>query len=415
MGNIHVVGGENSFTWLASRSRFGKKHRLINGGDQQILLKKLATKNKKRLTDPAVVPIWNSNSGAIVLDDRTQENLTAGTLKGDAGKIVDLWGKQISFSLGTLGNKLSKKCAIYSVIVAKHQCSDFFITNDMTFCDASTTTIACQDFIAKGQNGDGLLCSVELLRKNKINILKKDVANPFNYTVFFGLNKYPAKNQYTPKISLGCFLMDLQGHNDLPTEFILHWNEIAKSKNIISKKNIIHSMPKIVFILRFEESKVLLLMEMPIKKGLKNPWMPVSGDSSVKLLGQVGLLNKSFSKEISGLSMRFRRLPKKDISIFYERRYEDQNKKICNCFWSCPQLNISVHGFEPDLVKNCARLQVDRLNNLSKEGMNLLPEVKSILNRYDKDIGALKLANDSKPDTFQPRKRKLPPSIKTNH
>ncbi len=397
MANIYLVGDKGSFTWLASRRRFGESHRLINGGSQQELLKKLSVKREDRIKGSSIVPIWNSNSGTIVLHDRTQENLTAGTLKGDAGKIVDLWGERIEFGLGVMGSKLAKNGTVYSVVVARYQCSYFLAGNKgVKFDGDKTTNIACRKFIDKKRDGDGLLCSIELLKKHKIYIIKGDVANPFNYTVFFGLNKYPAKDRYLPKVSLGCFLMDLQGQNELPTEFMSHWNEITKSKDVINTKDMIKAMPKIVFILRYEESKALVLMEMPTKKGLGDPWVATSGDSSVETLGQVGLLNKSFSEETSKFLKKFRNRNRK--AIFYGRQYEENGKKICNYFWICPQLKIAVHGFEPELVKNCARLQVDRLNNLLKEGIGFFPEAKAVLNKFDKDQKALKLAADSKPD-----------------
>lgn len=399
MANIYLVGDENSFTWLASEERFGESHKLITVGDQQELLRKLSIKRKDRIAGSSVAPIWNSNSGTIVLDDRTQENLTAGTLKGDAGEIVDLWGGRIGFGLGVIGNKLAEDGRVYSVVVAKYQCSDFLASNKRVNFDGSkTTNLACEKFIKNGRDGDGLLCSMELLRKNEITIIEEDVANPFNYTVFFGLNKYPMRSKYLPKISLGCFLMDLQGQNELPTEFISHWDEITGAKNIIDKKNILLAMPKIVFILRFEGSKALVLMEMPIKKGLNDPWIPISGDSSIRLLGQVGLLNKPFSEETSNFLIKFKNIIRSRKAIFYGRQYDDNGKKISNYFWVCPPLKISVHGFEPDLVKNCARLQVDRLSNLLKDGIEFPPEAKLALINYDKDKKALKLAADSKPD-----------------
>ncbi|MBU1862691.1 MAG: hypothetical protein KKH94_03380 [Candidatus Omnitrophica bacterium] len=399
MANIYLVGDKGSFTWLASRKRFRKNHRLINGGSQQELLKKLSIKRKDRIKLSSIVPIWNSNSGTIVLHDRTQENLTAGTLKGDAGKIVDLWGERIEFGLGVMGNKLVKDGTVYSVVVARYQCSDFLTDNKgMKFDGDKTTNIACRKFIDKKRDGDGLLCSIELLKKHKIHIIKGDVANPFNYTVFFGLNKHPEKDRYLPKVSLGCFLMNLQGQNELPTEFMSHWNEITKSKDVITAKDMIKAMPKIIFILRYEESKALVLMEMPARKGLNDPWVATSGDSSVESLGQVGLLNKSFSEETSKYLKKFRSKNGDRKTIFYGRQYDENGKKISNYFWICPQLKIAVHGFEPELVKNCARLQVDRLSNLLKDGISFSSDAKAILNEFDKDKKALKLAADSKPE-----------------
>ncbi|MFH2068810.1 MAG: prephenate dehydratase domain-containing protein [Candidatus Omnitrophota bacterium] len=400
MANIYVVGEENSFTWLASRKRFGAKHKLITGGHQQELLGKLSVRRKGRIAEPAVVPIWNSNFGTIVLHSRTQEDLTAGTLRGEAGKIVDLWGERINFGLGVVGSTLAKDGTVYSVTVAKYQCSDFLASNKgIRFAGGyTTTTDACRAFNDKKRTGDGLLCSEELLKKHRIRIIEEDVANPFNYTVFFGLNKYPAKTKYLPRMSLGCFLMDLQGQDELPTDFISHWNEITKSKDVISAKDMLQATPKIIFILRYDESKVLALIEMPIRKGLDDPWVAISGDSEVELLGQVGLLNKSFSDETSRLLNEFLDGDGNRKAVFYGRQYDDGGKKTRNYFWICPKLKITVHGFEPELVKNCARLQVECLSNFLKEGRDFSLDAKAVLGEFDKDNAALKLAADSKPD-----------------
>ena len=126
---IFVVGDNGSFTWEATIKRFGSTHKLTNGGSQLQLLRKLLRINKRRIVGSSIVPIWNSNSGTIVLDDKTNEDLTAGTLKGDAGKIIDLWGERIIFGFGVVGKKLVKGAKIYSVSVAEWQCSDFIAEN----------------------------------------------------------------------------------------------------------------------------------------------------------------------------------------------------------------------------------------------------------------------------------------------
>lgn len=393
MPKIHVVGDEGSFTWLVSVERYGKGNRLIGGYGQQDLLKKLSRKKKNRIKESSVVPIWNSNFGTVAFNKKAGEDLTAGTLRGDAGDIIDVWGRRIAFNLGVHGSKLAKDGTVYSVAVAQAQCSDFFDTHKGIKFDGDktkTTNIACRNFLNNRKDGNGLLCSIELLEKHKIQIIKGDFANPFNYTVFFGVNRYPSKKEFIPKISLGCFLMDLQGQNGLPTEFIAHWNDITKSKDILGAKNIIQSLPRINFILRFEQSRALVLMEMPARRDLVNPWVDTAGDSKIESLGQVGLLKKSFIFETCGLIESFHRNKRK--AIFYGRDGKG------SYFWFCPPLKIAVHGFEAELVKNCARIQVIRLNNLFKEGLEFPDEAKAILRQFPKREKSLKLAANSKPE-----------------
>lgn len=174
----------------------------------------------------------------------------------------------------------------------------------------------------------------------------------------------------------------------MPTEFIAHWNDITKSREILSAKNILYASPKIDFILRYEQSKALVLLEMTASKDLSNPWLDVSGDSSIDSLGQVGLLRKSFALEtcelVKGLCKDKRKV------IFYGKPGKG------NCFWACPSLNICVHGFEPELVKNCAKIQVIRFSNLLKEGVKFPDEAVRILRQFDKNEALVKLAADSK-------------------
>lgn len=393
MSNIYVVGEEGSFTWDATIKRYGKGNRLIGVSSQPELLKKLSINGKNRIKVASVAPIWNSNSGTISFDQKTGENLTAGALKGDSGNVIDLWGRRIIFSLGLQGARLAHNGTVYSVAVAKAQCSDFFDKNKSIKFDSDktkTTNIALRNFQKDKNPGNGLLCNIELLKKHKIRIIKGDFANPFNYTVFFGLNRYPGKKADRPKISLGCLLMDLQGQTGLPTDFITYWNDITKSREILSAQNILHASPKIDFILRYEQSKALVLLEMRARKDLSNPWLDISGDSNIDSLGQVGLLRKSFALETCELIKGLRKDRRK--IIFYGKPGKG------NCFWACPSLNISVHGFEPELVKNCAKIQVIRFSNLFKEGVKFSDEAVRILRQFNKNEALIKLAADSKPE-----------------
>lgn len=394
MENIHVVGEEGSFTWLATVERYNRRHKLIGGYSQQKLLERLSRIKKNRISESAIAPIWNSNFGTIALSD-TGEDLTAGTLKGEAGRIVDIWGKRIFFSCGVYGKKLFINGDIYSVKVARHQCSDFFDANKkLNFVNGGfdTTTIAYRKFDKNKRFGDGLLCSIELLRKYNINIFKGDVANPFNYTVFFGFNAHPDTKKKVPRISLGCFQMVLEGTNKLPVEFIDYWKDVTRTKEILQSDRVLDAIPKISFILRYEQSKALMLTEMPSRKDLRSPWSNIAGDSTVESLGQIGLLQNSFTSETCNLIKQFK-LRGREV-LFYGK--PDKN----TYFWVCPSLKISVHGFEAELVKSCAKIQVMQLKNLQKDGVPFPKEAAAILNKYDRYKGVLKLAADSMPDNI---------------
>jgi len=67
--------------------------------------------------------------------------------------------------------------------------------------------------------------------------------------------------------------------------------------------------------------------------------------------------------------------------------------------WVSPALNISVQGYDKELVRKCAEIQVLHLKSLLDAGIELPKPAVAELKRFAKDPGSLKLAADSEPES----------------
>jgi hypothetical protein len=67
--------------------------------------------------------------------------------------------------------------------------------------------------------------------------------------------------------------------------------------------------------------------------------------------------------------------------------------------WICPALNISVHGYDKDLVRKCAEIQVRYLQSLMNTGIALSDTARGVLQRFAENPDVLKLSPDSVPDS----------------
>jgi len=383
MDKIHIVGTNYSFTHLASRERYGDRFEFISHLHGELVDALLQNKIPKN--EASVVPMWNSNSGPIDMD---QKNRIAEIFLGRGGEILDLWAKEIFYSLGIKGIKILKGSKIYSVKVASDQCSKFLkeigVYKTEKFIGEETTTAAADLFIKDASDGDGLLCSKDLLSDKGIKPNKDNLENPFNMTIFSTINSVPiSTNGVTPKrYSLGCILTDLNG-NELPSEFIDYWHSLFSSLEAEKTSEVLLDIPKILFILRFQDAKALLLLEMPIPNNIDNPW-PIPDrepapeiESLIVSCEQVGKLFKSFIREEKNLLLNKFTVAEEEI-IFYG---------IGETFiWGAPALNIFVHGFDPKLIQECVWLQILHLKSLMDYGIPMEQVAKKLLMGTKNDL-----------------------------
>ena len=184
MNRTNIVGKKHSFTYNAWKERYDDKNP-FKGYDSHAKLVKALLDKKIPKDETSIVPLWNSNSGLVDMDQKTN---TAELFLGNAGNIVDLWPNEITYGLGVKGGTLHKKCNIYSVKVASYQCRKFLMKLKVHKTDRfngyNTTTEAGEAFQIKAAIGDGLLCPNEFLKENSITTMKTHVTNPYNTTIF---------------------------------------------------------------------------------------------------------------------------------------------------------------------------------------------------------------------------------------
>ena len=374
MNKYHVVGEKMSFTHLACIERYGKQNKVIDGYTFDKLVEKV--KKKKLKDDTAVIPLWNSNFGTIAFKVEKEE-ITAGLLKGVDGRIIDAWGTHIPFHCATKDGKFSTKRKVYSVKVAQGQCSNFLKKHKLELVDGgcSTTTEAFKKYTQSIITTDTVLCSPELLKLNNVVPIKKSVQNPLNFTVFFSFNK---KLNLKPKYSLCCFLMDLQGSVNVPIEFTNYWRELIESMKVKKTSELFNGLPRIIFVLRYKNSKVLVLAEMPVNNGNDDPWLRPDFESGIESFPQVGGTHKSIASETCALAKALKNSNQR--AIFYgHETYETY-------FWACPELNTVVQGADQKLVQNFSKLQVNTMVSLKeKYGLVLNEKINKLLNAYIKN------------------------------
>lgn len=398
MPKVHIVGRKYSFTYNACTNRYPNGYSFDY--HEQTILVTLLLERKIPLDEPSIVPLWNSNTGTIDMDEKKVQ--TAKILLGEAGNIVDLWPEEIIYELGVQGNgQLFVDCDIYSVKVANDQCSRFLQTigvrGSERFKPRPTTTDAAKAFLDSARQGDGLLCSSELLNDNGFTP-KGNQANPFNMTVFSTINLLPVQVEKQGNIySLACILTEVNGNN-LSTDFVDYWKNLFSEQAAEQTKDLLLEMPKIVFILRYEGSKALLLLEMPSPDFSENPWpapdidVDSSGEMRSDIISceQVGGIFESYVATERSLFLN--NFKQRDIDVIF---YGSEKSFL----WGSPALNIFVHGYDPSLVKECARLQVVRLRDLMNYGIPMSQSAQEILKRFETNPGSVLLSVDSQPHT----------------
>lgn len=395
MPTIHIVGADYSFTHDATKQRYG----IVDDGQYTFIDRKhpelVSDLLDKKIPSAhsAVVPLWNSNTGTVDFDRQTK----TADLFLKARPVHDLWPQQIIFKLAIKNEHLTDDSNIFSVKVAMSQCSLFLkqinILDSDRFKGHLSTTDAADSFIENAQLNDGLLCSEALLNFKGLKSSDINVTNPYNFTIFSTFNTILSGSPSEHPISLGCILVNLTG-NELPTEFIGYYKNLLTMEEIQESQDVSLITPKILFIWRYESSKALLLLEMDVGGYTENPWPLPDIDSEESesqewdFCDQVGRIREQFSGKIAHLFTNKFRVPKDCIFYGYGDCYT----------WACPALNISVQGFDKDLVKTCAKTQVLHLKDLVDAGNDVPAPTKHMLKLLQKDEANLKLAPDSEPD-----------------
>lgn len=382
MKKIHIVGKEGSFTHQAVLKRYPGEYSLASYSHHDLVTALEGQKIPK--SEVPVVPLWNSNTGVINMEQVTK---TTSVFRGDAGYIRDLWPHEILFRLAIPDGSLTKNSRLFSVKVAEFQCSRYLnkngILNDKRFEGLLTTTAAMAEFLAKRKKGDGILCAESLLLQNGLVPLADTVTNPYNMTVFAIIKNLPQKQKSPSKFFLGCFTTPIEGH-ELPVEFLDYYERLAARLSKRDDLDIVASLPKIIFIVRDEKGKALMLLEMQSESKNGADWEPPDVETSIQVT-EVGALQQSYVLEVAELMNN--RFACGDYCFYGSK----------GCYvWACPHLKISVHGYDKDLVVESARMQVLQLKALVDAGHSASAEAKRLL-KLATNLKQLGLTPDSVP------------------
>ena len=131
-----------------------------------------------------------------------------------------------------------------------------------------------------------------------------------------------------------------------------------------------------------------MLMEMDGGTSVESPWEAPEIGSDLDFYDEVGRVFESLSLKVSDLVKN--KFNSGDNCVFYG---------FSSCYmWVCPALNISVHGYDKELVRKCAEIQVLHLKSLIDAGIELPKPAVTELKRFEQDPASLKLSADSQPD-----------------
>jgi prephenate dehydratase len=383
MKTIHIVGQEGSFTHGAALKRYSGKQKFVGHKSHHDLVTSLIDR-KIPEGEVSVVPLWNSNTGIINMKQATE---TTRVFHGDATRIRDLWPHRILFQLAIPEGVFNAASRIFSVKVAAYQCSKFLeqhgVLAGKRFIESNTTTEAMETFKKDHKNNDGILCDENLLQHHGYTgIPDVSATNANNMTIFATIGGLPNDQFSKPEWVLGCFTTPVEGH-ELPVDFIDYYERLVTHSLSGQSNDVVASIPKILFIVRDEKSaKVLMLLEMPADTDGKGDWEAPDVETTIDVT-EVGELQRSYTSQASNL-MR---------ESFECNEYCFYGAEGCY-MWICPLLQISVHGYDKDLVRESARMQVLRLRALINEGRKASDEVKRVL-RFD--LAKLGLNADSLP------------------
>lgn len=390
MGKVHIVGEEYSFTYDACKDRYPEEkedpREYVPYEHPKLVSALIEAKIPKR--EPAIVPLWNSNAGTVEMD---KQEMTIKLFSRKAGLIHDIWPQQIVFKLAAKDGGISSASKIFSVKVAWEQCSGFFKKYKIgknNFVAKGATTIAYDAFLKEAKPRDGLLCSESLVKAKRLTASDEEVTNPNNFTIFSTFNKLPISFPGRHKVSLGCISVGLEG-TELPSAFIDYYHDMLDTSEYEQASDVSLTMPKILFILRYEKSKALMLMEFGECPSDKSPWEVPEIESDLDFYDEVGRIYEPLSLKVSNLFKS--KFDSGADCVFYG---------FGSCYiWASPALSISVHGYDKDLVRKCADVQVSYLRSLMNAGMELSVAAKDVLQRFADDPSILKLSPDSVPDS----------------
>ncbi len=323
----------------------------------------------------AFLPLWNSHAGEIT---RTTALEMAFMYKV---KIQDLWPTRIKFEcIGRKGASFKKVKKILVVFAAKAQCSKFL--KKFTCEDRDSTVDSYREFL-RDTSFDAVLCAPRQWDKEKCIKFKDDVSNPYNFTTFILLGNINIDIQeckakrWVSLIKYGIPKNFIIFGVDMPLPVPTLTEEQQDFFDDLTKDSMtIDEIPRIIFIFRIEASRCGILMESKLHSlslsAQEDGYLP---DIVVK--GDLGETNKQYTDTMITLL-------KTEFSDFF---FHDFVKHLGTntCLYTCSELNIMVHGFDPEVVEVVVRRIINKYFELIDNGLSCSDSQKKLFNKYKKD------------------------------
>lgn len=366
INKVIVFKGKGSWTGDATEKKFpGLEY--DSGDDFDSILKALI--EEKAL---AILPLWNSHAGEIPKFKIVESVLEKGL------RIHAVWPHWIDFAcIVRRGTKIGHIQNVVSIGVAEKQCSEFLKGIGARFHDVNSTVDAYKKF-SENDDYDAVLCNPELCDIKTQEVLIENVANKVNFTTFVLLGGSNSEEWDNNKLTViesivlpkNCQVSCIE----MPAISGSLTEEQHEMFDMLSENTEhINEIPKVIFVAKRGYSKIGLILENK-RIPQRGDYSELSFSSEVKIINDVGTIKSLYTEEINN---------------FIPKRYADFSKKDFlkhigsgSCFYACPLLNITVHGFEIEVVETFVRESIVKHFDAIDKGLSCDSKQEELFERH---------------------------------
>ncbi len=370
LDKLIVFQGKGTMTGDATESKLPSSE-YVEGHSFDSILEDL-----RREDALAVLPIWNSHLGEI------KKTKIIECLFEEGFFVHAIWPHWIDFAcIVRKGTREEDIKRIISFFVASVQCSDFIEERNAEFDDdSSTSTKNAHHKFTEISKWDAVLCSAELCNESQ-EIIRENVSNKLNFTSFVLIGKVQEnewigaqwdklKQYILPKV------YQISGIEMPAIEGSLSEEQHELFENLLQDVSHIDEIPKIIFASEQEYAKIRLILEYK-KVSLRDYFPEVGLLSDILVLNDIGSTKLFYSEEIK----RF--IPLRHDNFLQKHFVKHVAQQAC--FYSCPPLNIFVHGFDVDITELIARESIVNHFRALERGIDCTETQKDFFERYKDD------------------------------
>lgn len=293
-----------------------------------------------------VLPIWNIHEGEIKKVKFRKDDIIKYCY--EHGVFFNgFWPHWIDFvSIGRTGHTETESMKITSVGVARTQCSAYIKELNLEFIDSDSTVDAAIKFI-DDHTFNAYLGGAHQVTQDTQIIFRPQVSNPLNFTTFvmlgdaskinFDLAGWDGiKNQCMPKkcgFSIATMPRIIGNLSEDQHEFFGH---------LSSEANNLDQIPKVIFVSESEYGETIyLVLEYATPNG--EIFDLVTQSQEITLRAKAGESSLLYSE-----TLKHHLAEREDT--FLEKDFVRFNGEE-SCFYSCPKLNIFMHGFDSEITE----------------------------------------------------------------